>query len=71
MPLPHNTRDDIFKKLLHDIREAQEGCNKIGHLHAMQDSEMELLLAKGWHGIAEVFDQVYQQVLQLGMKRMQ
>lgn len=71
MPLPFNTRDDIFKKLLNDIRECQEGCLKIGHLHNLQDDNMEKLLAKGWHGMAELFDKMHAQVVWLAQRRTQ
>lgn len=48
------TRGEAYTKLLYHLQEAQNQANVIGHLHMTEDAEMDKLLAKGWHGIAEL-----------------
>ena len=41
----------------------------IGHLHSTEDSNMDKLLAKGWHGVAEMIEMMRKQVREIAMKK--
>lgn len=65
------TRGETLSKLLHDIKEAEDLCYVLAHLHNTEDSDTDRLLATGWRGIGQLFDMMHHKVTQLGMRRMQ
>lgn len=65
------TKDEAYRKLQHHLEEAQNQCLVIGHLYNTEDDNMSKLLAKGWHGIAEMIEMMRRQVREIMMGRMQ
>lgn len=64
------TRGEVYSKLLHHLRESQELCAVMGHLHQTESSEMDKVLAKGWLGMSELMGRTAHQVTQLAMNKL-
>lgn len=65
------TKDEAYRKLTHHLQEAQNNCHVIGHLFNTEDDNRSRLLAKGWHGVAEMLKMVEVQVRQIMMGKIQ
>lgn len=65
------TKDEAYRKLVWHLQEGQSQCNVIGHLFRTEDDNRSRLLAKGWHGVAEMLKMVEVQVRQIMMGKMQ
>lgn len=63
------TKSEAYRKLMHHLEEAQNQALVIGHLHNTEDSQMDKLLAKGWHGVAEMIEMMRRQVREIAMKK--
>ena len=61
------SESDTFAQLLEHLRLAQECCNVIGHIRAVQD---DTLVAKGWHGIAEMLKMTQTNVTNIATKKL-
>lgn len=48
------TRAEAFSKLLELLREAEDTCYVIAHLHRTEESKREELLATGWRGVGQM-----------------
>lgn len=59
------TRADAFSKLLHLLREAEDQCYVISHLHRTEDSKREELMATGYRAIGQMLALVRKQVVEL------
>lgn len=64
------TKDEAYRKLQYHLEEAQNQALVIGHFYNTEDDNMSKLLAKGWYGVGEMFQQTRVQIRQLMMKRM-
>ena len=65
------TKADAFAKLQHHLSEAQDQCYVIAHLLRTEDSTKDELLATGWRGIGQLLHRVADQILKLGMGKLQ
>lgn len=65
------TKDEAYRLLTHHLQEAQSQCHVIGHLFNTEDDNRSRLLAKGWHGVAEMLKMVEVQVREIMMGKMQ
>lgn len=64
------SRSETYTKLLHHLIEIQELCAVMCHLHQTEDNQMDLLLAKGWLGMSEMFKRIQKQVTDLAMGKL-
>jgi hypothetical protein len=65
------TRSETLSKLLELLREAEDCCYVIAHLHRTEHSKREELLATGWRGIGEMLALVRSQVIKIAKGRLQ
>jgi hypothetical protein len=65
------TRGETYAKMMDHLREVQDCCAIMAHLHNTEGNDMDKLLAKGWLGMAEMFRLVQFKVTQLAMNKMQ
>lgn len=65
------TRGETYAKLMDHLREAQDCCAVLSHLHNTEDNEADKLLARGWLGVAEMFRLVQHKVTQMAMGKLQ
>ena len=65
------TRADAFAKLQHHLSEAQDQCYVIAHLLRTEDSAKDELMATGWRAIGQLLARVSDQILKLGMGKLQ
>ena len=65
------TRHDAFAKLQHLLKEAEDQCYVISHLTRTETSAKDELLATGWRAIGQLLARVSDQILKLGMGRLQ
>jgi hypothetical protein len=65
------TKDEAYRKLQHHLQEGQNQCHVIGHLFNTEDDARSKLMAKGWHGVAEMLKMVEIQVREIMMGKMQ
>ena len=65
------TKDEAYRLLNHHLDEAINQCHVIGHLHNTEDDHMSKLLAKGWHGVAQMLTMMKEQVRQIIMGKLQ
>lgn len=65
------TKDEAYRLLTHHLDEAINQCHVIGHLFNTEDDNMSKLLAKGWHGVADMLTHMKAQVRQIMMGKLQ
>lgn len=65
------TQGITFAKLLEHLRESQDCAAMLAHLNAVQGSDVDKVLAKGWLGVEELLKRLAHQVTQLAMRKMQ
>lgn len=65
------TKDEAYRLLMHHIDESIVQAQVIGHLYNTEDDNMSKLMAKGWYGVAEMFQMTKEQIRQLATRRMQ
>lgn len=65
------TRGEVYMKLLDHLRQSQDLCATMAHLHNTEGNDMDKLLAKGWLGITELFKRMEHQVTSLAMNKLQ
>ena len=65
------TRGEAYTKLLYHMREAQELCAVMAHLHNTESNQMDSLLAKGWLGMEQLVKRMCDQLTNLAMKKLQ
>lgn len=58
------TRAETFAKLLALIKEAEDCCYVISHLHRTETGKREELMATGWRAVGQMLDQVHHQIIQ-------
>jgi len=63
------TRAETYSKLMDHLREAEECCYVISHLHNTEDSPIDNLLATGWRGIGQLLEKVRAQIVALAAKK--
>ena len=51
MALP--SRGEVFSKLLHHVREAQDQAAMMSHLHNTEDNAADKAAARGWFIVSE------------------
>ena len=65
------TRGETYAKLMDHLREAEECCYVISHLHNTEDSAMDRTLAHGWRGIGQLLEQTRNKIMYFAARRMQ
>lgn len=66
------TRGETYAKLLWHLREAQDQCYVMAHLHNTETgNDMDKLLAKGWLGMGELMKMQIYQVTELAKSKLQ
>lgn len=65
------TRGEVFTKLIDHLRECQDLCAVMAHLHNTEDSHMDKTLAHGWLAISEHLKLMQRQVTQMAMNKLQ
>ncbi len=65
------TRGEAYTKLIYHMREAQELCAVMAHLHNTEGNHMDQLLAKGWLGMEELVKRLCHQLTALASKKLQ
>lgn len=65
------TKADTFAKLQHHLKEAEDMCYVISHLLRTEDSHKDELLATGWRAVGQLLARVSDQILKLGMGKLQ
>ena len=64
------TRADTLAQIMEKNRELEELYYVMGHLHALQDTPHENLLAYGWRGMGELTKRIQHQVLILAQGKL-
>lgn len=65
------TRGETYMKLLDHLREAQDCCATLSHLHNTEDNDMDKLLARGWLGVAEMMRMMQHKVTEMAQNKLQ
>ena len=65
------TRGETFAKLTDHLREAEECCYIIAHLHATEDGHSDPVHATGWRAAGQMLAQVRAKVTIFAQKRLQ
>lgn len=65
------TRGETFAKLLDHLREAEECCYVISHLHNTEDANNDRLLATGWRGVGQMLELVRSRVTKMAAGKLQ
>ena len=65
------TRSDTFAQLNEHLVRCQELCAVMAHLHNLQDSHMDNLLAQGWLGMSEMFKLTQHKVIEMAKGKLQ
>ena len=65
------TKADTYAKLQHHLSEAEDCCYVISHLLRTEDSTKDELMATGWRGVGQLLHRVSDQILKLGMGKLQ
>jgi hypothetical protein len=65
------TRGELYAKIMDHLREIQDSCCMMAHLHNTEHNDMDKLLAKGWLGMAEMFRLVQFKVTKLAQNKLQ
>ena len=65
------TRSETYSKLMDLLREAEECCYVISHLHNTEDSAMDRTLAHGWRGVGQLLEQVRAKIIDFAARKMQ
>jgi hypothetical protein len=65
------TRGDTFAQINEKLIELQELFAIMGHLHNLQDTDKDKLMAHGWLGMSELTKRIQQQVIELAKGHMQ
>lgn len=63
------SRGILYSRILERLRELQEDCIMMGHLHQTEGTPQDRLLATGWLGIGELLQRLTTQVTKLAMKK--
>lgn len=63
------TKGITYAKLLEHLREAQDCCAMMSHLHT-ENTDIDRTLAKGWLGIEELLKRMAYQVTRLATRNM-
>ena len=67
----HITRGETYAKLTDHLREAQDCCDMMGHLHNTEGNDMDKTLAKGWLGMSQLLREVTNKITQLAANKLQ
>ena len=65
------TRGETIAKLTDLLREAEECCYVVSHLHRAEDGHKDELLATGWRGIGQLLERTRAQIIELEKGRLQ
>ena len=65
------TRTETLAKLLELLKEAEDCCYVIAHLHRTEDAKHEALLATGWRGIGQMLALVHRKVIEIAKGKLQ
>ena len=65
------TRSETYSKLMDLLREAEECCYVISHLHNTEDSAIDRTLAHGWRGIGQLLAEIRGKIVTLASRKMQ
>ena len=63
------SRADTYAKIIALLRETQDQCAVMAHLHNTEGNDMDKLLARGWLGVSEIMSKLVHQITQLAMNR--
>jgi len=63
------TRDEAYRQLTHHLREAADFAAMLSHLHKTEDSNMDILMAKGWLGVHELILRMIHQITSLAANK--
>jgi len=64
------TKGMTYAKLMDHLREAQECCYTLAHLHRTEDTDKDLVLAGMWMACGEAFKSHQQKITKMAMGRM-
>lgn len=65
------TRADHYSKLMELLREAEDTCYIIAHLHRTETSKREELLATGWRGVGQMLAMTRTKILEFAKSSIQ
>lgn len=65
------TRADHFAKLLALLREAEDCCYVIAHLHRTETSTHEEMMAKGWRTVGQQMALIHRQIIEFAKGKLQ
>jgi hypothetical protein len=65
------TRTETLAKLLELLKEAEDCCYVIAHLHRTEDSKQEALLATGWRAVGQMISLVHRKVIEIAKGKLQ
>jgi len=64
------TRGETYAKLCDMLRDAEECCYILGHLHNTEDGSKDALIATGWRGVGQLLEKVRAQIGHLAAGRL-
>lgn len=65
------TRGETYVRIMDLLRELQDQCYVMAHLHATEDGAKDQLLATGWRGCGEMFKLVQHKVTALAQNKIE
>jgi hypothetical protein len=65
------TRGETYAKLMDHLREIQECCAVMAHLHNTEGNAHDSIMVHGWLGMAEMFRQVQHKITELAIGKLQ
>lgn len=65
------TRGECYALIMDLLRQVQDQCCIMAHLHNTEGNDMDKLLAKGWLGMAEMFRLVQHKVTALAQNKIE
>ena len=65
------TRADAYSKLMELLREAEDTCYVISHLHRTEDSKREELMATGWRAVGQMLAKTRNTVIEFAKGKLQ
>lgn len=65
------SRGEVFAKLLHHLREAQDQSANMAHLHRTESGPHEQAAANGWLAVSELLKKIVYQVTELARRGFQ
>jgi hypothetical protein len=64
------TRGETYALIIERLRQLQDGCSMMAHLHNTEGNDTDKLLARGWLGIEEHFKHIQHRITALAQGRL-